>query len=389
VVDGRQGALVVIPARGGSKGVPRKNLRLVGGLSLVERAVAAARRSAGVTSVVVTTEDDEIAEVSARAGAAVVRRPEELSADDSTSESAVLHVLGSLVRAGRQPESVTALLQCTSPFVPPYALSRAIERVHRGEADVVLSVVPNHSFLWRGDAGTLTALNHEQSRRERRQERQAEFKETGAFYVMRTSGLLAHRHRFFGRIMGQEVPPLTALEIDSVDDLAAARAIAWLAADEAPIDVDALVTDFDGVHTDDRASVDQDGRESVTVSRSDGHGISMLRRAGVRVAIMSTETNPVVAARASKLGVVAMQGLQDKASQLRSWISSEGLDPRRVAYLGNDVNDIECMQAVGWPIAVADAHPTAIAAARAVLAARGGMGAVREACERILAGRTR
>jgi N-acylneuraminate cytidylyltransferase len=166
-------------------------------------------------------------------------------------------------------------------------------------------------------------------------------------------------------VLVQPVPEAHAVEVDTPADLLLVRALAPLtdapaaAGARAPLDVDALVTDFDGVHTDDSAMVDQDGRETVKVSRSDGMGIALLRRAGVPVLILSTEVNPVVAARAAKL-------------------------PERVAYVGNDVNDLGCMSLVGWSIAVAGAHPRVLQAARSVLAHPGGAGAVREVCERIL-----
>jgi YrbI family 3-deoxy-D-manno-octulosonate 8-phosphate phosphatase len=123
------------------------------------------------------------------------------------------------------------------------------------------------------------------------------------------------------------------------------------------------------------------------VSRSDGMGIAMLRRAGIPVLALSTERNPVVTARASKLGMAVRQGVEDKAAALVEWITENDLDPARVAYVGNDVNDLECLRAVGWPIVVPEAHPQARALARTVLSRPGGAGAVRDLCDRVLAAR--
>src|SRR6185312_17413 len=124
---------------------------------------------------------------------------------------------------------------------------------------------------------------------------------------MTTTGLRRHRHRFFGRVRCVLVPDETAIEIDTPAELALAQALAAvLDRQSADLgDVEAVITDFDGVHTDDRASVDQNGTESVRVSRTDGLGVARLRRAGVPFLIVSTERNPVVAARAAKLGVEA------------------------------------------------------------------------------------
>jgi N-acylneuraminate cytidylyltransferase len=150
------------------------------------------------------------------------------------------------------------------------------------------------------------------------------------------------------------------------------------------LDVDAMVTDFDGVHTDDTVLIGQDGAEFVTVSRSDGMGVARLRAAGIPVLILSTETNPVVSARARKLGVEVIQASADKAVALSAWAVDRGIPLDRVAYLGNDVNDLGCFEIVGWPVAVPDAHPLVLAAARVVLTAPGGAGAVRELAELVL-----
>ncbi|MEV4572361.1 N-acetylneuraminate synthase family protein [Nonomuraea jabiensis] len=372
--------LAVVPARGGSAGVPLKNLALVGGVPLVTRAVRAAQRAELVDQVVVSTDHAGIAETAREAGAIVVDRPEELSGATASSESAVLHALDTL---GAEPE-VVVLVQCTSAFIDPENLSEAVRKVLDGEADSVVSGLPTHEFLW---TATGAGINHDPAVRQRRQDRAPEFRENGAFYVMRTSGLREHGHRFFGQVAVQPVSPKHGVEIDNPDDLELVRALAPFIDEPEPIDVDAVITDFDGVHTDDRAYVDSDGREMVLVSRSDGMGIALLKRSGVKVLVMSTEHNPVVAARARKLGVPVLQGLAEKRTVLRDWLTIEGLDPARVAYVGNDVNDLGPMAEVGWPIATPDAHPRVRAAARVVLTKAGGSGAVRELCDRVVAAR--
>lgn len=149
-----------------------------------------------------------------------------------------------------------------------------------------------------------------------------------------------------------------------------------------------VVFDFDGVMTDNRVLVAEDGRESVFCSRADGLGVQRLVRAGVGCLILSTETNPVVSARAAKLGVECVQGLGDaKGEALRGLLRERGIDPAAVAYVGNDVNDVECLRHVGVPVCVADAWPAARRAARFVTARRGGDGAVREVCDLVLAAR--
>ena len=372
--------VAIIPARGGSKGVPGKNLREVGGVPLVVRAVRSALATARIDHVVVTTDDAAIGEAARAAGARVIARPAALAADESSSESALLHALGELDGLGIRAE-VVVFLQATSPFIDPAPLGRAVERVLAGE-DVVFSAVETHAFLWRlGDDGA-SGVNHDHSFRPRRQDRDAQFQETGAFYAMRAAGFRAGGYRFFGTVGVELVDAAHAIEIDTVEELALASALA-AAIDPRPaaIDVDAVVTDFDGVHTDDRVLVGQDGSEYVFANRSDGMGVRLLREAGMPVLILSTEANPVVAARARKLGVPVLHGVDDKAGALRAWASDAGIALDRIAYVGNDINDLACLALVGWPVATADAHPLVRSAARVVLTRRGGDAAVRELAE--------
>jgi N-acylneuraminate cytidylyltransferase len=145
-----------------------------------------------------------------------------------------------------------------------------------------------------------------------------------------------------------------------------------------------LVLDFDGVLTDDRVYVNQDGIEMVACTRGDGMGITLLRRAGFPVVVISTEKNPVVAARCRKLAIECRQGCDDKAAELRRLLAERGVPAAGVIYVGNDVNDLGCLRLAGCGFAVADAHPLVKKAARAVLSRPGGQGAVRETAELIL-----
>lgn len=149
--------------------------------------------------------------------------------------------------------------------------------------------------------------------------------------------------------------------------------------------VDLLIFDFDGVLTDNRVWVFEDGREAVACNRADGLGFSALRKAGLPAMIMSTETNPVVSARGRKLQVPVLQSIEDKGETVRAYCRQAGIAPERVMFVGNDLNDLPAMAVVGWPVAVADAHPAVIRAARVVLATPGGAGVVREIVESLLA----
>lgn len=387
--------VAIIPARGGSKGVPGKNLRPVGGVPLVARAVRTCLAAERLDAAYVTTDDPTIADVARRAGAQVIERPSDIAGDTATSEAALTHAIGQITGQRGQPE-VIAFVQCTSPFVDPADLDRAVEMIITDRADSVLSAIETFEFLWRdadsalaAGSGAMVGQNHDAGYRPLRQQRRPDFRETGAFYVMRTNGFLANQHRFFGRTGVVNVSEFGSLEIDTVEELHLADAISGVLEiarpEEVTIDVDAVITDFDGVHTPDTAYIDAHGNELVQVSRSDGMGVERLRRAGVPFLILSKETNPVVLGRADKLRVEVLNAIEDKATALQKWLADRGISPERAAYVGNDINDLGPMAAVGWPIAVPEAHPDVLAAARIVLSAPGGKGAVREVCERVLA----
>jgi len=377
-------AYVVVPARGGSKGIVGKNLQPVGGVPLVARTVATALRARAIDLVVVSTDDRDIADVARSAGAQVVDRPESLGGDTASSESAVLHALDAL--AGDDPD-VTVLVQCTSPFTDPDDIDAAVAAIDAG-ADSAFTASATHAFLWRADADGVTGVNHDAATRSMRQARPREYLENGAVYAMRTTGLRAHQHRFFGHIAVVEVPTSHCLEIDDPDDLALARALAPCVApnDTAPLPatVAGLALDFDGVLTDNGVFTGQDGTESVRSDRSDGLGLDWLRQAGLPIAVLSKEQNPVVAARCAKLQIECVQGADDKLGAFTAWTRSHGLDPADVVFVGNDANDVECLVAAGCGVVVADAHLSALAVADLVLTRPGGRGAVRELAELIL-----
>jgi YrbI family 3-deoxy-D-manno-octulosonate 8-phosphate phosphatase len=141
------------------------------------------------------------------------------------------------------------------------------------------------------------------------------------------------------------------------------------------------VFDFDGVMTDNSVWVSETGQESVRCSRAEGYGLQLLRELGIAHCVLSSEVNPVVSRRCEKLKIPCYQGFEDKTDFLEKLVSDHGLDWAQVAYVGNDVNDVPCLERVGVPIVVQDAYPVAVAVARFQTRRPGGHGAVREVCE--------
>lgn len=228
--------LAVIPARGGSKGVPAKNLAPVGGVPLVARAVRECRATRLVTDVLVSTDDQAIAAAAREAGAEVVMRPAAIAGDTATSEAAVLHAMDTYEALHGAAVDVVVFVQCTSPFIVREDIDGVAAAIVEDGADTAVTVAPFHGFVWRetespqeaADAATGGGhgVNHDKSYRPRRQDRPQDFLETGAAYAMDAPGFRKHQHRFFGRTELVRTDPARVLEIDDPHDLARARALA-------------------------------------------------------------------------------------------------------------------------------------------------------------------
>lgn len=215
-------AMALIPARGGSKGIPGKNLQEVGGIPLIGRSVQAALASSRVSRVVVSTDDDDIATVARCHGAEVVLRPEHLSGDTASSESALLHALDLLSKHESLPPRLV-FLQCTSPFTNGQHIDQVLAALDTPSVKSSFAVAPWHGFLWRSDG---SGINHDPHKpRQRRQDLETAYLETGAIYAMDMEAFRAVGSRF--------CPPCQpvvinhpAPEIDTPNDLVLCRALA-------------------------------------------------------------------------------------------------------------------------------------------------------------------
>ena len=379
-------AIAIIPARGGSKGIPNKNLQTVGGITLLARTVSACLESDSITAVYVSTDSDEIAAVALKSGAQVIRRPADISGDTASSESALLHALNEIEKTSSLPRNVL-FAQCTSPFISHTDIDGILQLLK--DHDSALTVTHNHAFIWRRDnSGNAIGINHDSAIRLPRQQLDPEFKETGALYAMNIDQFRKSGHRFFGRIGMYEVPVDRSMEIDDPEDLRLANTLEiqekGMPSRESLQSIKAIVFDFDGVMTDDQVYITETGQEMVMASRSDGMGISALRNAGLKLLILSKERNPVVARRAEKLQIEVIQACDNKLEALTKWLSNNQLLLSQCAYVGNDINDLQCMQAVKLAIAPIDAHPQATQAAHWRLTRAGGKGAIRELSDAII-----
>lgn len=399
--------LAIIPARGGSKGIPRKNIRPFAGYPLIAWSIAAARQARSVTRLIVSTDDAAIAAVARQYGAEVpFLRPAELAQDQTPDWPVFEHALRWLAeQEGYRPEIVVQL-RPTSPIRPPWCVDEAVRiLLEHEEADCVRGVVPagqNPFKMWRIDPQSgrmsplLTLPGIDEPYNAPRQILPPVFWQTGHIDAIRARTILEKRS-----MTGDVIYPLLldaryTVDIDTPADWERYEQvvrrgeleIVWPGRRPRPIPprVSMLVLDFDGVLTDNRVWTDSEGRELVVSSRSDSLLLNELKSRGVQILVLSSEPNPVVQARTRKLGLEAVHGvgIKEKGEVLRRLLNERGIPAEEVVYVGNDLNDLPCFEISGWAVAVADAWPEVRRAADYVLSHRGGQGAVREICELLL-----
>ncbi len=399
--------LAIIPARGGSKGIPRKNIRNFAGWPLIAWSIAAAKQARSVTRVIVSTDDEEIAAVARQFGAETpFLRPSELAQDHTTDLPAFAHALKWLAENEKYQPDVVVQLRPTSPIRPRNCVDKAVEiLLAHPDADSVRGVVPagqNPHKMWRlmdensPMKNLLDVDGIDEPYNAPRQILSPVYWQTGHIDAIRAVTLLN------GSMSGKNIYPLVidsrfTVDIDNLQDWAryeyvvAAGGLEMVTPDgrarrAMPEKIELLICDFDGVITDNRVWTDQDGRETVAASRSDSIRLYELRARGIETLIISSEPNSVVTARAKKMGVEAIHGvgLQDKGRVMRDILERRNIKAENVVYVGNDVNDLPCFEAVGWAVAVADAYPEVIHAADFVLSKAGGHGALRELTDLIL-----
>ena len=315
--------LTLIPARGGSKSIPHKNIRPLGGFPLISYSIAAALQAKFVSRTIVSTDDEEIAHIARSYGAETpFMRPPEYALDDTTDFPVFTHALGWLKENENYQPDILVQLRPTSPLRPPDCVDRAVQLLlDHPEADSVRGVIPsgqNPYKMWRLDEqGRMIPLLSMSGMAEPfnapRQALPQTYWQTGHIDAIRISTILSKSSLSGDIIYPLFLDPRYAIDIDNLGDWQRAE---WLISQSdlqmvhpgrskrpLPKQVDLLVLDFDGVMTDDRVWVDQNGHESVAANRRDGMGIAALHNAGIPMVVLSTETNPVVAARCRKLNL--------------------------------------------------------------------------------------
>ncbi len=405
MVNKKPEILAVIPARGGSKGIPRKNIKKFAGYPLIAYSIQAALNSKYVTRTIVSTDDLEIADVARSFGAEIpFLRPEEFAQDTTLDFPVFENLLEILAEKENYVPDFVIQLRPTSPIRPVDLVDDAIDIIlGDSEIDSVRGVVPsgqNPYKMWKIDTengwmtGLLSVEGIPEPYNSARQALPNTYWQTGHIDVIRTNVITQQKSMSGKRIKPIHINPDFTVDIDKPSDWKRAEWLVWNSGldmvvpgkkrRQLPEKIELVVFDFDGVMTDDKVYVNQDGIEMVAANRRDGMGVSLMHKAGIKMIVMSSEKNLVVRERCKKLHLPVIQGIEEKSSILRNYLTENNIDNNNVIYIGNDVNDLPCFPIVGCALVPSDAHPSAIRLADMVLQHNGGQGAVREICDLIL-----
>jgi N-acylneuraminate cytidylyltransferase len=210
--------VAIIPARGGSKRVPRKNIRPLAGKPLIAHTIDHALASALIQRVIVSTDDADIASISRSHGAEIIERPAELSHDFATSESALCHVLSVLRERDAWLADLIVFLQCTSPVREQGDVDRAIKTLQAKGADSLLSGCRSHAFLWTRQGERLVSINYDFRNRQRSQDFPKQFAENGSIYIFKPWVLTEFNNRLGGEIALYEMDYWSSFQIDSEEE---------------------------------------------------------------------------------------------------------------------------------------------------------------------------
>jgi len=316
----------------------------------------------------------------------VIGRSEESASDTASTESAMLEF------AENYEFENIVLIQATSPLLLGSDLDKGFELFNQSDTDSVMSVVRQKRFNWNMNAdGTVEAINYDVYNRPRRQDFEGYLVENGAFYITTKQSLLESKNRVSGRIKAVEMNEDTFFEIDEPSDWVIIEAlmkknnITCNHCLEKMPEIKMVLTDCDGCLTDAGMYYSENGDELKKFNTRDGMGFKLLREKGIVTGIVTSENVDLNRRRAQKLKLDILEaGCADKISVVKRLCDERNILLENVAYIGDDINDIEVIRGVGYGCAPADAMPQVKEVARYVTKAKGGEGVLREVAEKIL-----
>jgi len=378
--------IAFIPARCGSKSIPFKNIKDFCGKPLIYWVLKTIEDSKLIDIAYVATDCDEIDNTVKKfqfRKVIVYRREQENASDTSSTEDVMIEFLN---KVKFENNDIFVLVQATNPFTTSEDLDSAINQLREEKVNSILSCARIKRFLWNENG---TPINYDYRNRPRRQDFKGILIENGAFYINYIGNILKFRNRLTEKIGIYEMPEYTYIELDEEYD--------WFIAETLmkkyilkpkDIKIKLFICDVDGTLTDGGMYYSQNGDELKKFNTQDGMGFKLLRLAGIKTAIITTENTKIIENRAKKLKVdYIFQGVENKLKVVKSICIKEGVSLNDVAYIGDDINDIEVLENVGLAACPKNAVDKVKEIPNIIhLSKKGGDGAVREFVKIVLSG---
>ena len=380
--------IAFIPVRGGSKSIPLKNIKPFCGKPLVCWNIEALENCKLVDKIIVATDSDKIEETvlaQSYKKTEIYRRSAENACDTASTESVMLEYIN---YAHLPKNDVFMLVQATSPLTETQHFTEALNIYQEGQYDSMLTCVRNYRFFWNENG---TSKNYDYMNRPRRQNFQGELMENGAFYINTVNNILASGNRLSGKIGIYEMPEYTATEIDEPDDWIILENLMRkhvLSKHPTQTQIKLFLSDVDGTLTDGGMYYSEKGDELKKFNTRDGMGFQLLHEAGIKTGIITSENTQIVANRAKKLKIdFLVQGKRDggKLAAAQEICDQLGITLNEIAYIGDDINCIQLLQAVGTKACPSDACKEVKSIANIqIMQRQGGDSCVREFIELLI-----
>jgi len=382
-----------IPVRGGSKSIPLKNIKLINGRPLVYWTVKAACDCKYIDKVFIATDSNEIKSVVERFKnsyecsffnkSEVIGRSAESATDTASTESAMIEF------ANEYTFDNIVLIQATSPLLESSDLDKGFEIFAENDTDSVISVVRQKRFNWQVDGnGIATPINYDVFNRPRRQDFNGYLVENGAFYITSKNALLSTKNRVSGRIKAVEMKEDTFFEIDEPSDWIIIESLMkknGLGLHTKIPEIKMFLTDCDGCLTDGGMYYSEKGDELKKFNTRDGMGFSLLKSKGIITGIITSENVELNKRRANKLKLdIIESGCKDKLKTVRELCDQYKIDLQNIAYVGDDINDLEVIRTVGLGCCPADAIEDVKQVSDLVTKSCGGNGVIRDVVDFII-----
>lgn len=386
----RNKTVALIPVRGGSKSIPLKNIKKINGRPLVYWTIDAAVSCDLIDEVYISTDSEEIKKAvddydKDHKGRLKCIERDPLNATDTASTEDVL-----LEFVSNYKSETVVLIQATSPLLQYTHLSNAIKKYKENRFDSILSVVRQKRFSWKENSnGEVTPINYSVDCRPRRQDMKGSIIENGAFYISSYDNILESNLRVSGKIGYYEMPEDTYYEIDEPSDWIIIEQLLKTQKKEKRTleikNIKLLAIDCDGVLTDAGMYYSNEGDSLKKFNTKDGMGISMLMQSGILVSIITGENSEIVQKRSEKLRIEDyFLGCKNKVEAMDLLLEKYQLTYEEVAFIGDDINDLELLRKVGTSFAVNDAMDIVKSSVDYITKRKGGEGAVREVADLIL-----